>query len=553
WSSTAVADWDGDGDLDLFVGHGSGLRVFRNIGTAHNPDFEEVTSGFAGLEAFITSVTRPILAGGDWNGDGFGDLVIGGNTGTLRLIPSSGEFGADGSGVDFSVTSTRTSPALGDMNGDGRVDLLVLLDNGRVSLFLNNGTSTPFSGSGTANYLGTSAPQGTSIAVGDVNQDGRPDVLLADSEGRIWEFIKNATAGFTLRSKVWGGSCPGFASGLAISAVDIEGDGDIDLITGVASGGIMALRDPKVGRPTGLVAVPGANSVQLDWDANWQSRIRGYSVYRASSASGPWSQLPPDTVSLPGYLHSPVNPGVKTYYHVTGVSDYFLPGNSSPRTIETEPSEVVFAQAGKVILSVPPVNGAPGKLIKIGLSIENAMGISGADMKLKLHYDPAKLTPWEQTQPGEPAVVATGLSGNLTFTENGATANGELVITGSDGVLEPGAGKLFDLHFKVAAGLPVGTALPVTITSAALRGESGNALSVQIVPQENPTVANAFVAGDLNGDGQITAADKELLQNLLMPEAEPPTVEQLTAGDLNGDGNLDEMDLVLLMQLRATP
>ena len=133
WSATAVTDWDGDGDLDLFVAHEDGLRVFRNIGSPNNPNFEEITSGFAGLAAYIDSIDRPILTGGDWNGDGLGDLVIGGNTGTLRLIASGGSFTSNGSGLDFAVASTRTSPALGDMNGDGRADLMVLLDDGTVS------------------------------------------------------------------------------------------------------------------------------------------------------------------------------------------------------------------------------------------------------------------------------------------------------------------------------------------------------------------------------------------------------------------------------------
>ena len=87
WSATAVTDWNGDGDFDLFVAHEDGLLVFRNIGTARNPNFEQITAGFDGLAAFVASINRPSLAGGDWNGDGSGDLVIGGNTGTLRLSP----------------------------------------------------------------------------------------------------------------------------------------------------------------------------------------------------------------------------------------------------------------------------------------------------------------------------------------------------------------------------------------------------------------------------------------------------------------------------------
>lgn len=549
WSSTAVTDWDGDGDLDLFIAHEGGLRFFRNTGTARNPNFEEITSGFAGLAAFVTSNDRPSLTGGDWNGDGFGDLVIGGNTGSLRLIASNGAFTSNGSGANLTVGSANARPALGDMNGDGKADLIVLLDDGTARLYLNNGTSTPFAGQGTANFLGVAAPASTSIATGDINQDGLPDVLLADSEGRIWEFLRNVGSGFTLQSKVWGGSYPGFAAGLTLAAVDLEGDGDLDLIGGLANGGVIALRDPSVGRPTGLIAKPGANSIQLDWDANWQSRIRGYYVYRASTATGPWAKLLPGYVPLPSYLDTPVDPAVLNYYYVSGVSYFFLPGNSEPRMVESLPSDLAITQAGKVILSVRSVNGKAGQRVKIHLAIENAMGVSGTGLQVRVAYDPVKLQPWAQAESGEETVLSTGLSQNLTFTDNGATANGELIINGSGGSLEPGAGKMFTLQFEVATDLPKKSTLSVTISGTTMRDLNGNALVVETLPQDQPESDDAFVEGDLNGDGVVTTADKDLLKDLTKPKSRPPTAEELMAGDLNADGKLDSKDLVLLVQL----
>ena len=549
WSATAVPDWDGDGDLDWFVAHEGGLRVFRNIGTARNPNFEEITSGFAGLAAFVTSIDRPSLTGGDWNGDGLGDLIIGGNTGTLRLIASGGAFTSNGSGAELAVGSSNARPALGDMNGDGKADLIVLLADGTARLYLNNGASMPFAGPGTGNFLGVAAPAGTSIATGDINQDGLRDVLLADADGRIWEFLNNGSGGFSLQSKVWGGSYPGFAAGLTLAAVDLEGDGDLDLIGGLANGGVIALRDPSVGRPTGLIATPGANSIQLDWDANWQSRIRGYYIYRASTATGPWAKLLPGYVPLPSYLDTPVDPAVLNYYYVSGVSYFFLPGNSEPRMVESLPSDLAITAAGKVILSVRPVRGKAGQRVKINLAIENAMGVSGTGMQVRVAYDPAKLQPWAQAQSGEVTVLATGLSRNLSFTDNGATASGELIINGSGGSLEPGAGKMFTLQFKVAAGLPNKSTLGVTISGATMRDLNGNPLVIEILPQDQPESDDTFVEGDLNGDGWVTSADKNLLKDLTKPKSRPPTADELMAGDLNGDGKLDSKDLVLLVQL----
>ena len=549
WSSTALTDWDGDGDLDLFIAHETGLRVFRNIGTNRNPNFQEVTTGFEGLAAFIASVNRPSIAGGDWNGDGKGDLVIGGNTGTLRLVASSGAFTSNGSGLDFATGSTRSLPALGDMDGDGKTDLIVLRDDGTAQFYSNTGLATPFVGPGVSNFLEVAAPAGISIATGDINQDGVRDVLLSDVDGRIWEFIRNGTGGFTLKSKVWGGSYEGFATGFTLAAGDMEGDGDLDLIGGLSNGGIIGLRHPSVGRPTGLTAIAGANSIQLEWNANWQSRIRGYYIYRALAAAGPWASLLPSYVPQPSYLDTAVNPSTGYYYYVTGVSYFYLPGNSAPRIVESPPSDIANTSAGKVTLSVRPVHGNPGQKVKIRLSIENAIGVSGVGMQIRVAYDPAKLQPWSQAQPGEATVFTTGLSKNVTISDNGATATGELIINGSAGSLEPGSGKFFTLQFKVAAGVPHASVLGVTITQAAMNDLSGNPLTVIILPLDQPESGDTYIDGDVTGDGLVTNADKVLLKDLIKPKSRPPTASELMAGDLNGDGKLDEKDLVLLLRL----
>ena len=215
----------------------------------------------------------------------------------------------------------------------------------------------------------------------------------------------------------------------------------------------------------------------------------------------------------------------------------------------TSREDTAITAAGKVILSVRPARGNPGQRVKINLSIENAMGVSGSGMQVRVAYDPAKLQPWAQAQPGGETVLATGLSRNLTFTDNGASASGELVINGSGGSLEPGAGKMFTLQFEVAAGLPKKTTLGVTISGATMRDLNGNALVVEILPQDEPEVDDTFVEGDLNGDGVVTTADKDLHKDLTKPKSRPPTADELMAGDLNGDGKLDSKDLVLLMQL----
>jgi len=81
----------------------------------------------------------------------------------------------------------------------------------------------------------------------------------------------------------------------------------------------------------------------------------------------------------------------------------------------------------------------------------------------------------------------------------------------------------------------------------------GNALVVEILPQD-PTVSDdTFIEGDLDGDGLVSNADKDQLKDLTKPKSRPPTPDELMAGDLNGDDKLDAKDFVLLVQLLNGP
>jgi hypothetical protein len=386
FASVASADWDNDGDYDLFVAHEDGLRIFENIGTANNPNFAEVSGNDAISDSFAL-YAKPVIARGDWNHTGTDGLAIGGNTGTVTLIKfATDQFGENPAVVVFQeieTGSTTTYPAAGDFNDDGFDDLLILLDDGTVRFYANT-QSTPSYDTFSSNFLGQAITNGTSLSVGDVDQDGLLDVLASDVDGRIWEFIQQSDGSFMLQSKVWGGSSAGFASGLTLAAIDFEGDGDLDLVGGLANGALIALRDPRIGRPTGLVATPGGESILLNWNASWQSRIRGYHLYRGDLADGPFVNLAGEIIPLPRYMDTSVTPGADYFYYATAISRFFLPGNSEPLTRESLPSDFATVSAGEVTLSLRPIRGRPAKYVKVKLSIDNAMDIRGEGMQLNV-------------------------------------------------------------------------------------------------------------------------------------------------------------------------
>jgi hypothetical protein len=549
-AAPAVTDWDGDGDFDLFVAHAAGLRVFRNIGTSGNPDFQEIFDGLGGLAGYIAALDHPVIAGGDWSGDGISDMIIGGNTNTLRLVQSNGTFTSDGSGLDLVTGSAKSLPALGDFNGDHQPDLLVLLADGSVRFHPNSGSPTPFSNPGVDNFLGITVPNALAITAGDLDQDGLCDVLVADSDGRIWEFHQLSGGGFSLKSKVWGGSGAGFAAGMTLAACDLENDGDTDLIAGLSNGGLLALRNPGAGRPAEITAQAGVDSVKLAWDANKQSRIRGYQVFR-STAAGPFEQLTADPLPLPGFFDESVTAGTGYHYYVRGLSYFYQPGNSQPTFVQSLPSDTVAPTVGTVKLTLQSANGKPGSYVQIPLSINNSLNLRGQDLAISVTYDPQILIPAKQANPDKDSVLLTGLSAGLGISDNGATASGGLTITGASGVIYPGSGKLFALQFRVKDTATPGQSSPLTITAATLKAVAGYQAVVDFAGAATFTVDTTYQAGDLTGDGAVTAADDTLLQILIKPKARTPTANELRAGDLNGNGHLDYQDLILLKRLIA--
>lgn len=80
--------------------------------------------------------------------------------------------------------------------------------------------------------------------------------------------------------------------------------------------------------PPGLVATPGVISVTLTWDAVVATDLYGYRVYQASSATGPWTQVPGGVTAAPYTTRtiSPLLAGTTYYFRITSVD---ILGNAS--------------------------------------------------------------------------------------------------------------------------------------------------------------------------------------------------------------------------------
>ncbi|MFV2119917.1 trypsin-like serine protease [Streptomyces sp. Act-28] len=149
---------------------------------------------------------KDVLVPGDMTGDALPDLLAQDKSGYLWLYPGrgNGTFGARVSvGSGWGV---MTIAGKGDYTGDGRPDLLARDTSGRLWLYPGRGTATaPFT---TRVLAGTSGWNFTAYAAtGDVNGDGRADLLTRDSGGVMWLYQGrgSATAPFAPRVRIGAG------------------------------------------------------------------------------------------------------------------------------------------------------------------------------------------------------------------------------------------------------------------------------------------------------------------------------------------------------------
>jgi len=198
YSSLAVADLNGDGLPDV-------VAVYAHIAAAPpHPGFVAV---------YLQDAARP-----------------------GRFLPAS----------IYAAGNDPVSVAVADLDGDGRADIVTAnailstngLGNSTVSVLLQDATH-PGHYLPAVSYATGVDPQ--SVAIGDLNGDGRPDLAVADGSG-ISVLLQDAAGTFSAKTTIaTGGGCT------SVSIADLDGDGTPDLLATDAVSVLVLLQEPGGG------------------------------------------------------------------------------------------------------------------------------------------------------------------------------------------------------------------------------------------------------------------------------------------------------------------
>jgi hypothetical protein len=225
-NSVAIGDVDGDGKPDLALANRNSntVSVLRNTSTSGSV-------GFADKEDFGTGSEPFSVAIGDVDGDGKPDLAVAnvgsGRVSVLRNTSTSGtvSFAAK---VDFGTGSQPNSVAIGDLDGDGKPDLAVAnRGSNTVSVLRNTSTSGSVGFADKVDFVTGSAP--FSVAIGDADGDGKPDLAVANNASNTVSVLRNTSTsgsvGFADKVDFVTGTRP-----YSVAIGDADGDGKPDLV-----------------------------------------------------------------------------------------------------------------------------------------------------------------------------------------------------------------------------------------------------------------------------------------------------------------------------------
>lgn len=268
------ADYDNDGDLDVFVVNTDGQVSFLYRNNGPNAD-SVVTFTDVAPAAGMGAVTNAVgAAWADYDGDGYLDLFVANSVGKQDLLyhnVGNGTFLDVAAKSGMADTANGSGVAWGDFDNDGDLDLFVNNGSGQQSfLYRNNGNGTFTNVSAQSGI--TLASDGQGVAWCDYDNDGDLDLYAANYGGKPdYLYRNNGDGTFTEVSAQIGLKSAAKSRGVAWA--DYDNDGDFDLFVSVdwGAGGMLFRNNgngtfTNVTEPMGIYGGWAISAAWADYD-----------------------------------------------------------------------------------------------------------------------------------------------------------------------------------------------------------------------------------------------------------------------------------------------
>ncbi|WP_162903167.1 FG-GAP-like repeat-containing protein [Taibaiella koreensis] len=275
-ASTTVADYDGDGDLDIWCRvNGAGgdvyLRNDNGVYSSQTPFYDFTGAGFALVQV------------ADFNKDGYVDIAVGtgvgsgitylqnSGTGTFST-PATNPFAAFTASTPAGFTLNNASTSVADYDGDGDPDIWCRVNGAGGDVYLRNdngaySSQTPFYDFAGAGFA--------LVQVADFNGDGYVDIAVGSGVAGSITYLQNSGTGAfsTPATNPFAAFTASTPAGFTLynaetTAADFDGDGDLDIWCRVnGAGGDVYLRGSGEA-PRLITSIPANNATNFATNGN---------------------------------------------------------------------------------------------------------------------------------------------------------------------------------------------------------------------------------------------------------------------------------------------